>query len=142
MGPRRLLPAALAAAALCAETACSSDGPACVSVTSDCSPLYAPTFDEIFSRTLSPTCAQPGAGCHSSGGIQGGLYFATADSAYALLLGDSTAAATVVPGDASCSVLVERLESNDPATLMPPGSKLSDAEICAVVQWIQEGAKR
>jgi Planctomycete cytochrome C len=142
MGFRSLLPAGLAAAAVFAQTACSSDGPACVSVTTDCSPLYAPSFDDIFSRTLAPTCAQPGSACHSTSGLQGGLYFATATSAYALLLGEGNVAATVVPGDASCSPLVERLESNDPATLMPPGSKLSDAEICAVVQWIQEGAKR
>jgi len=134
------------ATALLALPACGSGGDACVTgIPGDptpCSPLYPATFDQIFSRTLEPTCAQPGAECHSSAGIMGGLYFATEDSAYGLLLGQNGVPARVIPGDAACSTLVERLESTDPTQLMPPGAKLSDAEICAIVEWIQKGAKR
>jgi Planctomycete cytochrome C len=134
------------AAALLALPACGSGGDPCVTdIPGDptsCSPLYPPTFDQIFSRTLQPTCAQPGAQCHSSAGIMGGLYFSTEDSAYALLLGQNGAPARVIPGNASCSTLVERLEATDSTELMPPGAKLSDAEICTIVQWIQQGAKR
>ncbi len=133
------------AAALLALPACGSGGDGCVTgIPGDptpCSPLYTPTFDQIFMRTLAPTCAQPGAECHSSAGIMGGLYFASENSAYDLLLGKDGDPARVIPGDPGCSTLVERLESTDPTQLMPPGAKLSDAEICAIVEWIEQGAK-
>ncbi len=142
------LPAIGLAAALLALPSCSSSSSADACLTAipgdptPCSPLYPPTFDQIFSRTLQPTCAQPGAECHSSAGIMGGLYFATADSAYALLLGKDDNPVRVIPRNAPCSTLVERLEASDPTQLMPPGAKLSDAEICSIVEWIQQGAKR
>ena len=106
-----------------------------------CAPLYSPTFDQVYARTLQPTCALAGASCHSSEGAMGGLVFADPDSAYEALLGQSGAAARVVAGDAACSELVERLYAPG-AQVMPPGSPLADAERCAVVQWIQNGAKR
>jgi len=107
-----------------------------------CAPLYSPTYDEIFTRTLHPTCAQAGGSCHAAAGAQGGLVFEDADTAYALLLGQMGERARVVPGDTSCSVLVERLSSTDKTVVMPPGGALPDAERCAVIQWIKQGAKR
>ena len=59
-----------------------------------------------------------------------------------LLLGQNGAAPRVIPGDPSCSLVVERMVSEDPKQLMPPGSMLSEAERCVIVQWIQDGAKR
>jgi len=48
----------------------------------------------------------------------------------------------VVPGDAQCSDLLVRLDIEDSALLMPPGSQpLDEAERCAVAQWIENGAK-
>jgi hypothetical protein len=128
-----------------AACGCTGKGAAseCVtSVSATCSPLYPPTFDEVYTRTLAPTCAQPGGVCHGSSGVQGGLFFATEDSAYGLLLGETDGHPRVLPGNPSCSILVERLESTDPTKVMPPEAPLSAAETCAIVQWISGGAKR
>src|SRR5512133_1559100 len=96
-----------------------------------CAPLYSPTFDQVYARTLQPTCALAGTSCHSSEGAMGGLVFADPDAAYAALLGQSGDAARVIAGDAACSVLVERLHATGEQA-MPPGSPLADAERCAV----------
>lgn len=106
-----------------------------------CAPLYTPTFDQVFTRTLKPTCALSGASCHASEGAMGGLVLADADGAYAALLGQNGARTRVVAGDAACSLIIERLDATD-ANVMPPGAPLADAERCAVAQWIQNGAKR
>src|SRR5262245_49672111 len=63
-----------------------------------CAPLYAPTYDQIFTRTLHPTCAQAGGSCHAAAGAQGGLVFEDENAAYALLLGETEKRARVVPG--------------------------------------------
>jgi hypothetical protein len=139
---RHVAPAfSLAAAALIASGC--SDGDVCLtSVDTACAPLYAPTFDQLFTRTLQPTCAQAGGSCHASAGAMGGLVFEDADASYALLLGRTDGRARVVPGDPACSVLIERLESTDPDRIMPRGSALPDGERCAFVQWVHNGAKR
>lgn len=108
----------------------------------DCAPLYEPTFDQIYARTLAPTCAASGASCHAPEGSQGGLSFGDADAAYAALLGKGGGTARVLPGDPACSVLIERLYTTDPSTVMPRGAPLSDAERCVFTQWIANGAKR
>ena len=114
----------------CGDDECVED------LSTDCAPLYSPTYDEVFTRTLAPTCAQPGAACHSSQGRKGGLVFEDADEAYTLLVGQA-----VVPSDAACSPLVVRLEASD-STVMPPGSPLDPAERCSIIQWIANGAER
>ncbi len=106
-----------------------------------CAPLYEPTFDQIYTRTLKPTCAISGASCHASEGAMGGLVFADADGAYAALLGQGGAKPRVVAGDAACSLVIERVDATD-SKVMPPGAPLADAERCAIAQWIQNGAKR
>jgi hypothetical protein len=124
---------------------CSTPAPASTCVQGldlTCSPLYSPTFDQVYARTLHPTCAQSGASCHSAEGKQGGLDFDDPDRAYSLLLGEGGGKARVVAGDAACSLLVERIESADKKSQMPPGSPLSAAERCALEQWIENGAKR
>jgi hypothetical protein len=118
---------------------CGTD-PTCIVVSADCAPLYEPSFDNVYSRTLSQGCAASGSSCHSSEGAKAGLNFSSADQSYALLLGEDDGIARVSAGDAGCSILVQRLESNsDP---MPPGQPLSEAERCAIIQWIDQGAKR
>ncbi len=117
-------------------------GPSCsAKIDLTCAPLYTPTFDQIYKRTLHPTCAQAGGSCHSAEGAMGSLVFADPDDAYAALLGQSGAEARVVPGDAVCSLIVDRLYDTG-SQVMPPGAPLADAERCAVVLWIQNGAKR
>ena len=107
-----------------------------------CMPLYAPTFDDIYTRTLNKTCAQAGGSCHASQGMMGGLVFEDENAAYDLLLGKTDGRARVTPNDASCSLIVEHLESTDPTQVMPPGGMLSAAERCSIEQWIAQGAKR
>jgi hypothetical protein len=103
-----------------------------------CTPLYEPTFDEIFARTLSVSCGRGGAACHSAEGRQGGLTLVEADESHRLLLERGR----VRPGDAACSEVVVRLKATDPFVRMPPGRALDEAEQCAIVQWIATGAPR
>jgi len=141
--PRRAGAALLAAAVLAlAVHGCGPASDCAKDLPASCDPLYPPTFDQIFTNTLTPSCALSGSGCHAPEGAQGGLVFADADSAYALLLGETDGRARVSPGDASCSLLIERLYAADPARIMPRGAALPDAERCAFVHWIADGAKR
>ena len=140
---------AVALALLASVTACAST-PTLSCVTDDsaiCSPLYTPTFDSIFARTLKPKCALNGANCHASEGAQAGLVLDDEARAYALLLGASAAnggdgRARVTPGGVSCSVLIERIASTDPGLQMPRGLALDASERCGIEQWVAAGAKR
>ena len=131
-------------ATLLSASGCGQPAPSgeCVSGldVATCSPLYPPTFDDVYERTLAKTCALSGASCHAAEGQAGGLSFESADAAYDHLTGGEEP--RVIAGDAACSPLVERIEATDEARVMPPGSPLSDAERCAVEQWIENGAKR
>ncbi len=118
---------------------CSDD---CVAVPVDCAPLYAPSFDNVFTRTLVPTCASGGSSCHAPSGGRGGLVFEDQAAAYDALVGHAAGSGgtRVIAGDAGCSLLVQKLESTDEAFQMPPGSPLSAPERCAIEQWIADGA--
>ena len=110
-----------------------------------CTPAYSPTFDAIYSNLLSRSCGAPGTGsvCHSAQGMQGGLDLSELDRSYESLLGLGGGGVRVLPGDPACSVLIQRLESEDPMTRMPVGSaQLSLGERCVVRKWIAEGAPR
>ena len=122
------------------------DGPLpCVDIDADgCAPLYAPTWDNVFAMTLTTDCATGGLSCHGSEDALGaelhGLSFADANGANALLLEDRDASTFVMPGDPSCSQLVVRLATDDTVKRMPPGTTLSEGEICSVAQWVAMGA--
>jgi hypothetical protein len=118
---------------LAAAPACGGE---CVAVDTACSPLYEPTFQNVFERTLMPTCATGGAACHATDGAQKGLRLDEIELAYALL------GSRLEPSDASCSHVVARLESTDAGYQMPPGRRLGDAERCSIERWIQAGASR
>ena len=115
-------------------SACNSDP--CVQVDPTCAPLYAPVFDEVHSRTLEPSCAL--SGCHNASSQAGELDLSTPDGAYAALVDDGR----VLPGDPDCSLLISRLESTDEDKLMPRGMALDNAERCAIIQWVNQGATR
>lgn len=132
------LPLAVLAACL---TACNGGGQTCIEVNTDCDPLYEPTYENVFTRTLEPSCAVDGP-CHNAASAQGGLVYEDPDEAYDLLLGVD-GEARVVPGDPGCSLLVRRLESDNPGFRMPPGqTPLPAEERCSVIQWIADGAER
>lgn len=130
-----LLGLVLLAGASCGEP-CVKDLPL------DCAPLYTPTFDELHSRTLQVSCAVAGPGCHASEGGQAGLRFDDADFAYGLLTGELGHTPRVEPGNAACSEFIRRITSDNPNDQMPPGSPLSEAEQCVLIQWVQNGAER
>lgn len=118
-------------------------GVACVAnLSTNCMPLYAPpTFGTLYANLFHPTCAQGIGTCHTSDAQMGGLVFEDQATAYALLLGTQGGRARVLPGNPACSLLEERLESNDSHFRMPPGpTPLSEPARCAVAQWIAQGA--
>jgi len=112
---------------------CGSD---CVELPDSCDPLYEPTFDNVFTNTLQPTCGFEGGACHSADGAQGGLVFEEIEESYDLVM------ERVLEGDPACSLLIQRVDAEDAADGMPPGDPLSEEERCAIRTWIEDGAQR
>lgn len=110
----------------------------------DCDLTYAATFDAFYDNRIARTCGAAGTGtsCHGPEGEQGGLVLFGADHAYDHLLGYIDDRPRVVPGDPECSLLVQRLESENPDFVMPVGGRLEEGERCAVRRWIASGAER
>jgi hypothetical protein len=109
-------------------------------VSAACAPLYPPTFENVYSMTLEPHCGAGARSCHSDSGMKGGMTFDTIDSAYAGLL--EPGHDRVIPGDPACSVMIIRTHAPESSIQMPPGSPLPAAELCALVQWVANGAER
>lgn len=123
-----------------AAVAAGGCGDDCVEIDLECTPQYEPTFDNIYTNTLAPTCGVPGAACHASEGAQGGLIMDDPEIAYDRLV--ESADARVIAGDAACSELTRRIDPAGPGPRMPPGGMLEPEVICAIEQWIQNGAPR
>jgi hypothetical protein len=122
---------------LLASAGCPSDDPpACIEVDLTCAPLYVPTFDNVYANTLTDGCGSQRVACHSAAGNKGGMSLEDPETAHAALL----VAGRVKPGDASCSEIIVRVHSIGESFQMPPGSPLSEAERCALTQWVQDGA--
>jgi hypothetical protein len=107
-----------------------------------CAPLYEPTWDNVYERTLVGSCSSGGSTCHSAQGAQGDFATGDQDATYARLLGTDGSAPLLEADDAACSLLVRVVRSTDVNEQMPPGSPLSDAEACAIQQWVDGGAAR
>lgn len=117
----------------------------CVQVDPNCTPAFPPTWDNIFKNVVAQSCGgSVGPSCHGPDGKQGGLVlFPQARALDELTKGSNGHGPRVIPMDASCSVLAERLDTDDPKRWMPFGAaqRLSAAERCAVEQWIAAGAQ-
>jgi hypothetical protein len=140
---RRVTLAAFCALAIAALGACdseTSDPPVCVEVAGACSPLYEPTFENVYNETLSKKCSVANAACHSGAAAKGGLSLEGIDEAYDGLVNSNPP--RVLVDDPGCSVLAIRIESENPSYVMPIGARMSDPERCAILQWIQDGAQR
>lgn len=109
-------------------------------VTTACAPLYPPTFENVYTMTLRPHCGAGARSCHSDSGMKGGMSFDTIDGAYDALL--EPGQDRVIPSDPACSVMIIRTHATDFSIKMPPGSSLPAAELCALVQWVANGAER
>jgi hypothetical protein len=122
--------------ALAALAGCpSAPPPSCITVDTTCAPLYAPTFDNVYTMTLKNTCGSALSSCHSAVGKQGGMSFQDEQHAYDALL-----AGRVMPGNPGCSKMIVRTDSPGAGYQMPPGDPLSEPERCALIQWIAAGA--
>lgn len=110
------------------------DPPACVTVETSCTPLYAPTFANVFDSTLKNGCGSTLGACHSAGGA-GKMSLADPQAAYASLL-----AGRVIPGDPGCSEMIVRTSASGTSYRMPPGIDLGAAERCSLIQWVAAGA--
>ena len=109
----------------------------------ECAPDLTPDYDSLYKFVFNQRCGAVGAGdsCHSRNGSMGRLNLANADLAYAALVEGETP--RVKRGDPSCSPLMKRLVSSDPAYRMPLASDpLPPGLICAIQQWIEAGAER
>ena len=110
--------------------------PACPPVIAECTPQYEPVFESVYTNTIQRSCGVGGNSCHGSAAPAGNLDLSSPSVAYDQLLMNNR----VIPNDPSCSVIVQRMHHADSSLLMPPGSPLSDAEICSVQKWIEAGA--
>ena len=117
--------------------ASSSEPPSCTTDAVDpatCSPLYPPTYENVYSTTIARTCGGNRAACHTPSG-DGNMDLSTMDAAYASLLDGR-----VMPGNAMCSELVVRVTAVGADYQMPKGSPLTAPEQCAIAQWVEQGA--
>ena len=111
------------------------DGPpACVTVETSCTPLYEPTFANVYNNTLRTGCGGMLTSCHSANG-SGGMSLADPAAAHGSLLDGR-----VTPGDPGCSELIVRTNGAGKDYLMPPGDPLAAAERCSLILWVQAGA--
>ena len=108
---------------LIALIACGADDVCVEDLDLACTPLYEPTFDEVYANTLKPTCGISGSSCHAAEGNKGGYTFDDPDDSYEQLIDSAVFA-------------------EDPADAMPPGQPLAEAERCAIRQWVDNGAER
>lgn len=126
-------PCVATAVAAIALAGCSDDPKlTCVEVDLTCAPLYAPTWENVYANTVQPKCAA--AGCHTTAARKGDLVLDVPETAHFALTG------YVTPGDLPCSEVIMRIYATASSLRMPRGSKLSDAEACAVAQWVGAGA--
>ena len=117
------------------------DGPPCSSRdASACTPLYEPTWDRVHAQTIAPRCGVAGSACHAeptASGASNGLVVTDLEATRTALIEHEF----VIPGDAACSGLIIRLDTDDDMLRMPPGAQaLDETERCSVAQWIENGA--
>jgi hypothetical protein len=118
----------------------SGEGPMCAEINLQCTNGIQPTWDDVYNFVIKESCAA--AACHGEG-MQGGLKMSTSMEAYQALVEGVGGKPRVIKGDAACSMLTERIESDDLAKRMPfMGMKLSAGDRCAIEKWIAAGAPR
>jgi hypothetical protein len=123
------------AALLAVLAGCPDSGPpACVTVETSCSPLYEPTFQNVYSRTLQAGCGGSLGACHGANPA-GKMSLVSPATAYESLLDGR-----VTAGDPSCSEVIVRTNAPGQGYQMPPGVTLGAPERCSLIQWVAAGA--
>jgi len=94
-----------------------------------------PSGKEVsFAADVAPIFEANCAACHGEAGGWNATDFES-------VMTDGNSGATVVPGDASASVLVQRITAAGASgPLMPPGGSLAESDIATIVDWIDGGA--
>ena len=123
--------------ALALLASCGEDELVCIEVDPSCTPLYAPTWDNVFTNTIQPKCGTGGGACHEGVNARG-LRLDDPATAHAALT--SPAHDYVLPTDPGCSQLLQRIYASSSSLRMPRGDSLPDSERCAVQQWVLAGA--
>jgi len=130
---------------LAAHSACGAGSGECVDLPASCSPAISTDYNTIYKSVLGQRCGSSVGtmSCHAEGNSPSGLVLSDPDTAYNHLLGLGAPSARIIPGDAECSPLMERIATGDAAQRMPLGqAPLSDGVRCAIQTWIREGAIR
>jgi mono/diheme cytochrome c family protein len=99
----------------------------------------APNTVEFYTQRVLPILDENCYGCHGGTPIRGGLNMTTRAS----FLKGGRDGVVIVPGDAGQSLLIKLIRHEGSGRPMPPGgdqTKLSDADIATITQWIQAGA--
>jgi hypothetical protein len=107
-----------------------------------------PTFTRAYTEILGPYCGP----CHQQGQLAPFMDFGTQSTAYAALVGvkasgpscGSSGETRVVPGDASRSLLFQKISETVPpcGAPMPYGSHpLPTGQVTLIEDWINAGAK-
>lgn len=99
----------------------------------------APDSAAFYTQRVQPIFAANCDSCHGGEHQRGGLNMNTR----ANLLRGGHHGAAIVPGNAAQSLLIQLIRHEGPADdpmPMPPHSKISDADIATVTQWVQAGA--
>ncbi len=96
---------------------------------------HAADTDEFFESKVRPIFARSCYGCHTDA-RSGGLRL---DSAEAVAKGGKSGP-PIVPGKPDESLLIQAIRQTHERIKMPPGGKLKDEEIAAIVQWVKAGA--
>ncbi len=93
---------------------------------------------EFFEKRVRPVLVGHCYKCHSAEGKKagGGL---SLDSREAILKG-GTSGLALVAGDPAKSLIITAVRHTDPDLRMPPGKKLSDAQVADLTAWVKMGA--
>lgn len=99
---------------------------------------FKPEQIEFFEKRVRPILVEQCYSCHSAGAkkLKGNLRL---DSREAILKGGDSGPA-VVPGDSEKSLLIKSVLYTDQDLQMPPKSKLPDAQIADLKEWVKQGA--
>ncbi len=91
-----------------------------------------------FARDIEPILIKRCSECHGPDKQKSNLRL---DSRAAAILAGKSGERALVPGQPEASELLKRITATDPDDVMPPkGARLTDREVAALRQWIQEGA--
>jgi cytochrome c553 len=93
---------------------------------------------EFFEKRIRPLLAERCYECHSADAkkLKGGLHL---DSREGILKGGETRPA-VVPGQSGKSLLIEAVRYGNQDLQMPPKSRLNEAQIADLAEWVKRGA--